>query len=113
MSHSFIYFLIIASALFLSISASTARAAENQQNSTPLVMVANFKVANPTIPIIFMADPGLAFVISAPLRQLQVSVEGDAGVCLEQLLQTDENGVAEIPIAATRRCVRPRLVVTH
>jgi len=115
MSHSisFTFFLLIISVLFLSTPAFTSDAAKPAQVPATIIKVASSKPVNSSIPLIFMADPGVAFIISAPIRQLQVRIEGESGVCAGQLLQTDASGVAEVPIAATARCVRPRLVVLH
>ncbi|MCF6294042.1 MAG: hypothetical protein L3J04_11680 [Robiginitomaculum sp.] len=115
MSHSisFTFCLLIISVLFLSTPAFTANDAEPAQVPATIIKVANTQPVNSSIPLIFMADPGVAFIISAPSRQLQVRIESDSGVCAGQLLQTDESGVVEIPIAATARCVRPRLVIMH
>ncbi|MBL4618219.1 MAG: hypothetical protein JKY46_11035 [Robiginitomaculum sp.] len=115
MSHSisFTFCLLIISVLFLSTTAFTANAAEPAQAPAGIIKAANYKPVNSSIPIIFMADPGVAFVMSAPSRQLQLRIESNSGVCSEQLLRTDESGIVEVPIVATARCVSPRLVIMH
>ncbi len=64
-------------------------------------------------PVVLMADPGMAYVFSTPSRQMQLSVEGAAGNCFTQITQTDTTGVIAVPMAQTRRCEAPRLVIIH
>lgn len=64
-------------------------------------------------PVVLMADPGLAYVFSTPSRQMQLSVEGTSGNCFSQITQTDTSGLIAMPMAQTRRCEAPRLVIIH
>jgi hypothetical protein len=66
-----------------------------------------------SIPVLLLAEPGRAFVLSAPNQQMQITIENSHGICQQDLLQTDNSGVIEVPIAGTRNCTRPRLVLIH
>ncbi len=66
-----------------------------------------------TIPLVVLAEPGRAFVLSIPNRQIQVRIESGNTACKQTLGQTNSSGLFEIPIAATAHCAAPRLVVMH
>jgi len=79
----------------------------------PLQVVAFKPEATPTIPVLLLADPGLAYVLSSPSRHLQITIEGENRICLDQLTATDSSGTLQYPMANTKNCTAPRLVVLH
>jgi len=60
-----------------------------------------------------MADPGRAYVLTTPHAQVQIAVENGTSVCRSAATHSDRSGMVELPIAATRRCAAPRLVVSY
>jgi len=98
---------------------NTAQNAPQNMTNQP-IRIAAASYSQPAVivlehtPVLLLADPGMAYVMSAPSRQLQVRVEGsNTGHCQNHLLQTDAAGVLSLPVAATRSCQQPRLVVLH
>lgn len=96
--------------LGLLVLANTAKAQDPTNNLVPVGFVGS--VASPT-PVLLLADPGMAYIFSVPSQQMQIRIEGQSGICFDQMARTDTAGVIELPIASTRRCQQPRLVVIH
>ena len=85
----------------------------NSFENLPLIPASLSSQQAPIIPVLLLADPGRAYVLSAPEQQLQISIESVNGTCFDELKTTDGSGMLELFIANTRRCVEPRLVVFH
>ncbi len=85
----------------------------NRYENPPLIQASLSSQQAPVVPVLLLADPGRAYVLSAPEQQLQISIESMSGTCFDELKTTDGSGMLELFIANTRRCAEPRLVVFH
>ncbi|VAV87861.1 hypothetical protein MNBD_ALPHA06-63 [hydrothermal vent metagenome] len=80
----------------------------------PELVQVSFLASQPqAVPVLLLANPGMAYVMSQPTRKTQIQVEGLSGICTRLSSQTDRAGVLALPMAATKRCQQPRLVVLY
>lgn len=65
------------------------------------------------LPMLVRAGPGEAHVFAQPQSLVQVQVEAGRHVCARSVGISDETGMLSLPVAATRNCTNPRVVVLH
>lgn len=66
-----------------------------------------------TQPLLVTATPGQALVFARPQSLVQVQVETGDHLCTSSMTASNADGMVTVPVAATRNCARPRVVVLH
>ena len=93
---------------FAFMMATTALA---QTEGRPLIHSARTAI-HKDIPVMMLALPGRGVLLSAPSEIATIVIENKNGVdCGSYLARTDHAGLLEVPVARTRNCPAPRIVV--
>ncbi len=88
--------------------ASVASGEENRQNSHK---VSN-TIHNNHSPVMMLSLPGRGALLSAPGEIATITIESRNGkTCSTYLARTDTAGVLDVPVASTKHCISPRIVI--